>query len=91
MIRQRDAVLPGYLDNPIPAFGDADHTADGREFFGRKETGGNAVGRNHEILNDLLGAVLFFQFKRTDLVAIEDRFRFDRFKSECSMDHAGNS
>ena len=36
----------------------------------------------------LLGAVLFLNFERTDLVTIEDRFRLDGCQAECPLDTA---
>ena len=36
----------------------------------------------------LLGAVLFLNFERTDLVTIEDRFRLDGYQAERPVDRA---
>ena len=56
------------------------------KFLRREIPGGHAVGRDHEILDDLLGAVLPFYFEITDLVAVKDRFRLDGFQTQRPVD-----
>ncbi len=59
------------FDDPIPAFWDAHNAADRREIPGREITGGHAIGRDHEVLDDLPGTILCVYFQRADLIAVE--------------------
>ena len=85
MSGSRESVLSGELDDPVPALGRADHAADRREIPRREIPGGHAVGGDHEVLDDVLGAVLSFRFEITDLVAVKDRFRLDGFQTQRSL------
>ena len=55
--------------------------SDGK-LFGREVARGHAVGGDHEVLDDLLGPVLRVGFQVLELVAVEDRTRFDGFEVE---------
>ena len=66
-------MLPGKLDNPVPSLGRPHHAAQGRQFSRRQIAGGRAVGGDHEIGNQVLGAVRLLDFKAADRVAVEDR------------------
>jgi len=68
---QGSAPCRGKLDNPLPAVGAADHPPQRRKFFGLEVSCGDAVGGDHEILNNLLGPVLFFGFQVLEVISVE--------------------
>ena len=74
------APLRGQLDDPVPAFGYADHAPQRRKLFGREVSCGNAVGGDHEVLNNVFGPVLFVGFQVLELISVKDRTGFDCFE-----------
>ena len=49
-------------------------------FFPVQKTRGHAVGRNHEVLDDLLGPVALIRLQILDLVSGKDRAGFQRLQ-----------
>ena len=85
-VRQFDAVLQGQCDNSVPAFRRAHHATDRRKLVCCEISGGHAVGGDHEILDDLLGAIRRFHGEVTELVAVKQRLRLDRFQAQRAID-----
>ncbi len=73
LVRQPAAVLGRDLDDARPALRRAHDAAQGRQAAGFEEAGGRAVGGDHEVLDQLLGAVLPLRGEVGDRVAVEDR------------------
>ncbi len=84
-VGQRRPVLRGDLDDPLPAFGRAHHAPDRRELLRHEKLRHRAVGRDHEILDDLFRAVLLIDFQIAQLLAVEDRPGLQRFQAERAM------
>ena len=63
-IRKHGPLFLGDLDDPVPAFGDAHHAANGWKIFRSQEPGRRPIGRNHEIFDDVLRAIPFLHFER---------------------------
>ena len=71
------------LDDALPALGRAHHAAQDRETALLEEAGDHAVGRDHEVLDDLLGAVALLGHLPAHRTAVElgphlDRLEFQR-------------
>jgi len=81
-------VLSREVDDPVPALGRAHDPSDGGEVLRGEIPGGHAVGGDHEILDDLRGAVLVFGFESADVVALKDRPRLDGLQAQRAVDVA---
>jgi len=81
-------VLLGQLDNAIPTLGSADHATQGGQRLGGKIARRHAVGRDHEIGDDVLGAVAGFHGHLADFIAGEYRFCLQGFETQRPVDLA---
>jgi hypothetical protein len=75
-------VLGRDLDDPVPAFGRADHAPQGGDVLAVQKACGHAVGCNHEILDDLLGPVGLIHLQILDLISGKDRAGFQRLQGQ---------
>jgi hypothetical protein len=78
--RQPLAEAGGDLDDAPPALGGTDDTAQRGEALLLEEAGDDAVGGDHEVLDQLLGRVLAVLAEVAHRVAVEDRPRLDRLE-----------
>src|SRR5664280_2684192 len=89
-MRKLEPTFLSKFDNSFPSFRGADYTADRRDFFRREIPGGHSVCSYHEILNNVLCAVLFFDFEIPDFISFEYRFRLNGFKTQSSVSVSEN-
>ena len=88
LVGELESVLPGKLDDPVPSFRRADHAPQGRELSRREIAGGHAVGGDHEIRDQVLGAVRLLGLQPANRVAVEDRSCLQRLEAEGTVDLA---
>ena len=65
-----------------PAVGRPQDPAQRRELLRFQVGRGHPIGRNHEVLDQLLGAVFSIQLQTREDVPVENRFRLDCLKAE---------
>ena len=80
--RQRLVKLGGDLHDPAPAFGRAEDPAHRRKPAAGQVACRHAVGRDHELLDQLLGAVLRIRPQVGQHVAVEDGPRLERLEAQ---------
>ena len=73
------------LDNPAPSFRRPQHAADHRRSSIFEESRGRAVGRDHEVLDQRLGAILLVAPQAGQLLAIEHRLRLNRVERQRAL------
>ena len=70
------------LRDAVPPLGRAQDPPERGTPLGFEVGRGHPIGRNHEVLDQLLGPVLPIQFEARDGIALEDRPRLQRLKAQ---------
>ena len=79
------AKFSGEIDDALPAFRRSQHAPQRWEFLAVEKPRGHAVGRHHEILDEVLGSVADIAAQVAERIAVEHGPRFDRLEAERAM------
>ena len=82
--RQLLAELGGERDDPLPSLGRAKDPAKRRVAAAREVLGGDAVRRDHEVLDQLARAVLLVGSQVRQHAVLENGARFERLEAKCA-------
>ncbi len=82
LFRQDLVTLCRLPDDPLPVLRCADDAVDHGAAGGGEERRQGSVRRDHELLDETPGEVLFLDGEPDDPVALDDRFGLDRLKDE---------
>jgi hypothetical protein len=82
LLRQTFAEACGERDDPVPALRRAKHPSNRRRPAALEELRGRGVGRDHEILDQILSPILFLRPEIGQKVASEHRTGFDRLERQ---------
>ncbi len=80
--RQVGAEPLGKGRDPRPTLGHGEHAAQDRKSLGGQEFGHHTVRRDHEVLDQLLGAILFVRAQVLEDSIIDYGASLDRFQTE---------
>ena len=83
-----EGMLCGDLHDSIPSLGNAHHATDGGDISSGEVAHRHAVGGNHEVLDDLLGPVLFLHLQIADFVALKYRLGLNGLQAERALSMA---
>ena len=83
--RQMLAPACSHLNNPLPAFGRTQDAAKGGHALSLEIRRRRLIGRDHKILNQLLGAILLLDLEIGQHLTLKHSSWFNRFKTQRSL------